>query len=563
MTGPSPGQGAVATVQSMPAGVTSLAPPAQQNGAVLVAMTAPASGGQATVQAMPAGLTTLPPAQQNGAVLVAMTAPAPGGQVTVQTLPSGATTLAQPTPANGAVFLPAAGTPAQAPAPASLQSGPSAPTLAQAPQVQTNGAFVNGVTVTTQVSAAAPVTVQPASAGLKLALPGTGAHQTQLLSPSGLRRNSTAPRGIAQIEASPLHLRAKSVTPQHEVVPLSPVQASTRRAGSVHIFHTARASIAQTQSPTSPARSYRVTTTRQATGTRTPMIRRTQESSNGQSPRHMGAGRLPTLLAFGDSLTVGAMVNKVNHPYSNIVKRLLGPSWDVVTAGWSGDPASGMGARLSQELAAGRQRQRPFTHVAILGGSNDLRDGASSEKLLQNLASLHQQIRDAGANVIAVTVPTLGPKDYAFGGPCTDRRNRVNAGLRAAAAAAAEGRPGAPPLLLADFDKWLSRLDSETRNGLFSDNIHFTERGYDYLGLVIHGVISQQSAAQAAAQPSASGAANAAAVRSDVKTASPLRAQQRLEEVPCRMDSATPFEKKRARAASEPSWQAWQNAVSA
>jgi len=204
------------------------------------------------------------------------------------------------------------------------------------------------------------------------------------------------------------------------------------------------------------------------------------------------------VLCFGDSLTAGAVVphpapgssslTAVTKPYSEGLQRLFGPAADVLTSGYCGDHASNMGGRLQNELDAARKSCRPITHVVILAGTNDLREMAAPEVIVASLVALYSAVHRAGAIAVAVTVPPFGPMDFAY--VCqTERRNRVNSQLRSMAAAS-EAQRG-PKLYLVDFDAALGQLPAQVRDSLFSDNVHFTERGYDLLGEQVYAIVSK------------------------------------------------------------------------
>eukprot|EP00440_Ansanella_granifera_P040876 gb/GFBE01044324.1/.p1 GENE.gb/GFBE01044324.1/~~gb/GFBE01044324.1/.p1 ORF type:complete len:470 (+),score=71.99 gb/GFBE01044324.1/:1-1410(+) len=234
-----------------------------------------------------------------------------------------------------------------------------------------------------------------------------------------------------------------------------------------------------------------------------------------------GSKQKPSVLAFGDSLTLGwTYQNGPTKPYSDPLQQLLAlPEGSVVSAGQSGQKASAMAPRLRNELARGccfdgmnaesaegvraamqnylqgaRQRRtscsnfapsqdgRPWDIVVILAGTNDLRMSSQPEAVLQELLALHSIVRAAGASCVAVTVPQCGPDDAAAGS-LTGHRRVVNDGLRAAAAASMQGR--GPNLTLADFDMELSRLPKPQRDALFTDTVHFSEEGYKLLASVV------------------------------------------------------------------------------
>lgn len=78
------------------------------------------------------------------------------------------------------------------------------------------------------------------------------------------------------------------------------------------------------------------------------------------------------LLAFGDSLTYGYLSCLVERaPYTDKLQTLLKKNgkWELVNAGESGERTGIMVRRLDALL---KESSVPFTHIVLLGGSNDL-----------------------------------------------------------------------------------------------------------------------------------------------------------------------------------------------
>jgi len=242
-------------------------------------------------------------------------------------------------------------------------------------------------------------------------------------------------------------------------------------------------------------------------------------------PRH-------SVLLFGDSLTLGTVSGAANRPYGTRLAELLGDGPDAVSiSGWAGELAMDMGRRLQAELF--RRRGRLPSHVVLLGGTNDIRSGVPPEALLQQLKVLHDMVRSAGVKCVAVTVPQCGPWDMTTE-PLAKKRDLVNSGLRAAAAAAAQGR--GPPLWLADFDAVLAKLPAAERNALFSDSCHFTPSGYDLLGKLVHAAV------QSAGEPATGGAAAGRIAASPEAVAwRPAACNVRRSMLPARMYTSTSF----------------------
>lgn len=193
-------------------------------------------------------------------------------------------------------------------------------------------------------------------------------------------------------------------------------------------------------------------------------------------------------IAFGDSLTTGVQGDGSNpHPYTKKLQQMLGPQAQVINEGKTSSKAAEMAPRLQSSL---NSKQPRATHVALLGGTNDLIYRQAPEAIAGHLRDLYGMIRAAGATVIAVTVPPLGPKSTFH-----EARGRINDEIRKMAAAGASGA-GATPIILADLDEALMQLSQPQRNALFSDTVHFNVQGYDFIGDVIYAAIQQSLVAR-------------------------------------------------------------------
>eukprot|EP00929_Paragymnodinium_shiwhaense_P035582 TRINITY_DN19181_c0_g1_i2.p1 TRINITY_DN19181_c0_g1~~TRINITY_DN19181_c0_g1_i2.p1 ORF type:complete len:327 (+),score=51.24 TRINITY_DN19181_c0_g1_i2:66-1046(+) len=180
--------------------------------------------------------------------------------------------------------------------------------------------------------------------------------------------------------------------------------------------------------------------------------------------------------------------------YGELLKGMLGS--DVVTCGWAGDPAANMKPRLMKNLQEAKAAGRPFSHVVILAGTNDLREGRYPDAIVQSLSQLHALCKQHGARVVAVTVPRLGARDSAMI-PLTDRRAVVNNHIRQWAATGG--------VLLADLDAAFEAGGPQVYPALFSDNCHFSCSGYQMLAEAVRnafaGDVSSFRASPAPVQP--------------------------------------------------------------
>jgi acyl-CoA thioesterase-1 len=101
---------------------------------------------------------------------------------------------------------------------------------------------------------------------------------------------------------------------------------------------------------------------------------------------------------MGDSLTEGYNVNLNDCWVSLLSKR---ECWDVTNAGISGDMTAGMLARLSLALD-----KKEYTHVFIMGGTNDVEFGLSPNLIISNIKSMMRQLRYRGIHyTIGIPIP--------------------------------------------------------------------------------------------------------------------------------------------------------------
>jgi hypothetical protein len=239
------------------------------------------------------------------------------------------------------------------------------------------------------------------------------------------------------------------------------------------------------------------------------------------SPQQQPRKACSKILTFGDSLTLGYLLKGQACPYSkHLIESLSIDTGAVVTAATAGQKAADMTQRLQRELARGccfdglsaevaskvkdtlqmysnkaaratcgstplssDAKGAPYEIVVVLAGTNDIRMDAKPEVVLQYLFALHSIVRASGAQCVAVTIPACGAEDFAIR-PMGPVRKVINEGLRAAAAAAKQGR--GPPLWIADLDFELSRLPKLQRDALFSDACHFNPAGYKFMADVVH-----------------------------------------------------------------------------
>ena len=228
------------------------------------------------------------------------------------------------------------------------------------------------------------------------------------------------------------------------------------------------------------------------------------------------------ILAFGDSLTKGFVKegrhHSFLHPYTMELSRLLNSVSSVTgqqnidfqdfisEQGKSGETTEFMMYRLravlknQTELSTTnssnyftRVKNRNFTFVIILGGTNDLAYKLSPKFIVNNLISMHKLVHEYGGYSIAITVPPL-----LWPPPAMAIRKDVNNELRKFALSI----PDKVALLdLGSFfdDNQENLISSDASSNIVnetdslfisgkpnewisSDHVHLSKHGYDQLG---------------------------------------------------------------------------------
>lgn len=357
-------------------------------------------------------------------------------------------------------------------------------------------------------------------------------HSTTSMSPAAVIPSSTS----SQVMLSPASARYRSdrspFPPQRHLSVAAPAQ----RAGSVVVTAPKPTSVVLSTSvrAASPGLSCVSSPTqhhvsRLCSFIPLPAAERPSTPIVSSSPKQQPRKACSKILAFGDSLTMGYLLKGQPCPYSkHLAESLSMDTGAVVTAATAGQKAADMTQRLQRELARGccfdglsadlaskvkdtlqmyaskaarttcgsspsssdakgllsvATKGTPYDIVVVLAGTNDIRSDAKPEVVLQYLFALHSIVRASGAQCVAVTIPACGADDFSIR-PMGPVRKVINEGLRAAAAAAKQGR--GPPLLIADLDFELSRLPKLQRDALFSDACHFNPAGYKFMADVVH-----------------------------------------------------------------------------
>lgn len=127
------------------------------------------------------------------------------------------------------------------------------------------------------------------------------------------------------------------------------------------------------------------------------------------------------LLCMGDSLTEGYNIDKKDC-WVRLLKEREG--WETSNAGISGDMTAGMLARLPLAL-----EKKEYTHVFIMGGTNDVEFGLAPNLIISNIKSMMRQLRYRGIHyTIGIPIPfndvnsTLTRFQYVDDGPTYRRK---------------------------------------------------------------------------------------------------------------------------------------------
>ncbi|MEO5357405.1 MAG: GDSL-type esterase/lipase family protein [Nitrospirae bacterium YQR-1] len=122
-----------------------------------------------------------------------------------------------------------------------------------------------------------------------------------------------------------------------------------------------------------------------------------------------------TILAFGDSLTVGFQSPTYERPwyeetpYADFLKEKMHFKADFIVSGVSGQLTSDMAERFESDVL-----DLQPNYVIILGGTNDLGWGVTISEIVENLTGMYQRSIANGITPVAVTVPSIRGFDSAI-----------------------------------------------------------------------------------------------------------------------------------------------------
>ena len=169
-------------------------------------------------------------------------------------------------------------------------------------------------------------------------------------------------------------------------------------------------------------------------------------------------GTVGPIVALGDSLTADTREAPATggRAHESWYVRALAAEprlANAYNAGIAGNTTPDMLARFPRDVAAWSPRV-----VVILGGTNDLAAGRTTEQVLDTLEQLVELVRDLGATPVLGTVPPRTDADFA------EQVEDLNAAIRAAA------EDGGTTVI--DFFSVLADDDGGWRPGYTADGVH-------------------------------------------------------------------------------------------
>lgn len=210
--------------------------------------------------------------------------------------------------------------------------------------------------------------------------------------------------------------------------------------------------------------------------------------------------KLYRILAFGDSLTTGNTGGELNEamdkPYTIHLSKLLRDNhpdyaFKVDNRGIYGELVCG---EMTERLPRVLHESGPYDLVIILGGTNDIIEAKKGleDSLFEGITNLHAAVVSHGAKVIVLTIPEtdLYFKDLRENGFCWVKeegeniRLLVNEKLRESIGRNEEN----VHITLCDFAVKFPQqsLCDKDLQELWSDGLHFTEKGYSKMAEIIY-----------------------------------------------------------------------------
>lgn len=199
------------------------------------------------------------------------------------------------------------------------------------------------------------------------------------------------------------------------------------------------------------------------------------EATSGDRPVRNEDGTVGPIVALGDSLTADLRETDATgaRRYESWYVRAVAAEPRLVnafTAGIPGNTTTDMLARFPGDVEAWSPRV-----VVILGGTNDLAAGRTTDQVVNTLEQLADLARDLGAAPVLGTVPPRTDGEYA------ERVEDLNAAIRAA------GEDSGTTVI--DFFSVLTDGDGGWQPGFTSDGVHPTAAAADAMAELAVGTL--------------------------------------------------------------------------
>ena len=185
-------------------------------------------------------------------------------------------------------------------------------------------------------------------------------------------------------------------------------------------------------------------------------------------------------LLFGDSLTVGTTAScNSTHPYAIRLKQLIQGSHldaELIISAHPGERTLSMDDRIRQEL----EMYNPAVTI-VMGGTNDILHGDAAFYIFQRLQNCYRKVLLRASFLVAITIP---PDHWHKIMPTRDaKRSGINVSIKTFIEKCTDRAA------LVDMDAvFLGLNDSARSKDLYysADGVHFSPKGYDLLGELIH-----------------------------------------------------------------------------
>ncbi|KAG4027404.1 hypothetical protein MFRU_030g00400 [Monilinia fructicola] len=187
------------------------------------------------------------------------------------------------------------------------------------------------------------------------------------------------------------------------------------------------------------------------------------------------------ILCLGDSLTEGySNYGTKFTPYSRWMKEVLAKEWpdreiEVITDGISGDlltPPGGFKRRMEKHFPS----TPPITHTILLGGTNDLAYNRSIQTMYAVFETLVFTPLSNSSKVLILTIPECHVRSNVL----DEKREELNDML-----VYSLGRKENVSTFDLRGKMPYHNMEPNQRERLWDDGLHFTEAGYQEMGIMV------------------------------------------------------------------------------